>query len=444
MNCGDVIWASDGTESHPSKFKGQYIYESGPRVFHPDATPLEDKQAALVLEICRKITWKTEHFAEILAGFLAISPFGSALGWSPHIWINGPAGSGKSTIMDHIVTALVGDSGIVRAGGTSEAGMRKLLSNSGRVFVMDEFEAENQQQKNELSKILSVVRKSSSGATIDNAYDSFSLNGCFCFASIVSRVDTVADAGRITQLDLLPDKSPDSQDRFASLMDMIHETLTPEYVRALQSRTMRNLPTLLENIDAFVFAATGVFGNKRAGDQMGTILAGTHSLTSTEKVTVEYARDWIMARDWDFHTDNYIESDAEKLITYIMTARIRYDFEGMSRESTVGELVEKAASRSDPHKDTSDKALRPYGLRVKDGMLCIANKAPQLNKLLSDTVYTPWAKTLLNHPSASNLDNRAMHFMAGLTSKAVGIPVSVAVGGDAPDDVAYEEEIPFE
>jgi hypothetical protein len=185
-----------------------------------------------------------------------------------------------------------------------------------------------------------------------------------------------------------------------------------------------------------------LFGNKRSGDQIGPMLAGAFMLTTTKEVTLADATAWISKQNWDWHTAAYDESDASKLLTYIMTARVRYDHAGMTREAAVGDLVSKARDHKDLHQEDADKALRQYGLRVKDGMLCIANQAPQLRKLLSETPYNPWARTLGDYPSAHNMDNKPMYFMAGLTSKAVAVPVNDVLGRDGAEHV--EEELSFD
>ena len=45
----------------------------------------------------------------LLAGWVALAPVCGALGWRPHAWITGKAGSGKTTIMKRFVNFLVGE-----------------------------------------------------------------------------------------------------------------------------------------------------------------------------------------------------------------------------------------------------------------------------------------------------------------------------------------------
>ena len=441
VNCGNSIVKMDKTAKHPAEFKGEFVYESGPNLFDINCAPLGNAEAVKLLNICKSVTWKKSQYAYMLAGWLVVAPIGSALPWRPHIWVTGRAESGKSTVMQQIIKPLLGQVSINVDSVTTEAGVRADIGTSGRPVVMDEAEAESKKQQGSIEAIILLARLASSGGIIRNAYRSFQIRNCFCFSAIIARVENTADKGRISMLELMRDEHPDRSNRFASLMNEIHDTLTPEYSRAMLARTIENLPTLLKNIAVFSRAASDLFGNKRSGDQIGPMLAGAFMLTTTKEVTLETATAWIAKQSWDWHTAAYDDSDASKLVTYIMTARVRYDHLGMNREAAVGDLVSKANDPHDEHRHEADKALRQYGLRVKDGMLCIANQAPQLRKLLADTPYNPWARTLGDYPSADNMDNKAVYFMAGLTSKAIAIPVDDVLGRDAVDH--GEEELPF-
>jgi putative DNA primase/helicase len=441
VNCGNSIVKMDGAARHPAEFKGEYVYESGPNLFDINCDPLSNAEAVKLLNICKSVTWKKSQYAYMLAGWLVVAAVGSALPWRPHIWVTGRAESGKSTVMQQIIKPLLGQVSINVDSVTTEAGVRADIGTSGRPVVMDEAEAESKKQQGSIESIILLARLASSGGVIRNAYRSFQIRNCFCFSAIIARVENTADKGRISMLELMRDEHPDRSNRFSALMDEIHNTLTPEYSKAMLARTIANLPTLLKNIAVFSRAASDLFGNKRSGDQIGPMLAGAYMLTTTKEVTLADATAWISGQNWDWHTAAYDESDASKLLTYIMTARVRYDHAGMTREAAVGDLVSKANDPRDLHQEEADKALRQYGLRVKDGMLCIANQAPQLRKLLADTPYNPWARTLGDYPSAHNLENKSMYFMAGLFSKAIAIPVNDVLGRDTAEH--EEEELPF-
>jgi putative DNA primase/helicase len=440
VNCGDLIITADGRRAHPAEFRGQHVYESGPRVVDVTADALTNKEAVQLRDLCHRLTWKKPQYADLLAGWLVIAPVGSALTWRPHIWITGRAGSGKSTIVNEIIEPIIGKIGIKRDGGTTEAGMRKALGTSGRPFVLDEAEAESQQRQSEMTKILGLIRGASSGSVVENANANFQVRSCFCLAAIIPRIEQVADKERITMLEVLRDERQDRADRYAALINDIHVTITPAYASRLLARTIENLTTLLANADVFSKAASEVFGNKRSGDQIGPMLAGAYLLTSTQTVTIDAAREWIAKQNWDWHTASYDDSDAAKLITHIMTSRIRYDHEGMNREATIGDLVQHAQHTGDMQGKAADKALRSYGIRVRDTELLIANSAPNMRKLLRETPYVPWQRTLGDFPGSHNNDNKPVHFMAGLTSKVMSLPLADVLGGDP----VQGEELDFE
>ena len=439
VNCGDVI-RGDDLRMHPAEFQGDAVYESGPRVIDLDVEPLRNADAAKLRDICKRLSWKRPQYADMLAGWLVVAPVGSALSWRPHIWITGKSGAGKSTVVDEIVKPTLGDIAIKRDGGTTEPGVRKAIGSSGRPFILDEAESETMAQRQEMEKIIYFARRASSGGVVENANASYRAQSCFCFAAINPRVEQVADRGRITQLELQPDTSPDRKARYAELIDMMHSTLTPDFSRALFARTVQNIDTLLHNVEVFSAAAADLFGNRRSGDQIGPMIAGAYLLTTTKKADPEQARAWIDSQDWNWHTSINEESDSYKLISHIMTSRVRYDAHGLSRESAIGDLIQIAADRTDAARDAADRGLRPYGIRIQDGMVQIANSCPQLRAILKETPYIPWAQTAGDFPGATNAGNRAVYFMAGLTSKVTAIPLAAMF----PDKQDEGEELPFD
>jgi putative DNA primase/helicase len=444
VNCGDVVWHREGT-CHPSDWKSKAVYEAGPRVIDLDHTPLTNKEASRILDICKRLTWKRPQFAALLAGWIVVAGVGSALSWRPHIVVTGPAGSGKSTAMEDIIKACLGRVSVNRDGGTTEAGMRKALGASGRPFVMDEAESENQQARQEMAKIFFAARRSSSGGVVENANATFQLRSCFCFAAINPRIEQRADNDRITSLELVPDRTDGADERFADLQRTIVDVISLDFPGRLMSRTVRNIDALLANVQTFTLAASKMLGSRRDGDQLGPLIAGAYSLTSTRKISKEDAEKWMQSQNWDWHVAAKDVSDAEKLMQTIMTARVRYDDNGMGRESSIGELVAKSALPGSLGHDAAKAGLASYGLRVKDGLLMVANSSPPLKKVLFETPWGVWSRTLGDYPGAGNADNRAVYFGPGWTSKVTTIPLgsvmdmgSVAASVRDDDDLGLE------
>ncbi len=439
VNCGDVL-ITDDMRCHPSDFKGRAVYESGPRVIDLDCKPLGNKDAAALRDLCRMLSWKKPQYADLLAGWLVLASVGSALRWRPHIVVTGPKGCGKSTVMDSIVKAVLGDIALKRDGGTTEAGARKALGASGRPFIMDEAESETAQTRAEMAKIFFLARRSSSGSMVENAVASFQVRSCFCFAAINPRIEQGADKDRITTLELIVDRSADREAKYNAIVRRISDVIGDDFSMRLMARTVRNMETLLYNIDVFSAEAAEVLGDKRSGDQMGPMIAGAYSLVSTERVTREFANDWMAKQDWDWHSNDNDMTDAQRLVMHIMTARVRYDADGRNMESSIGELVGRAAAIDAHGHADAEKGLRGYGIRVVGDRLLVANNCPPLRRLLDDTPWGVWRRTLGDYPGADNYGNKPVTFGPGFVAKVTSLPLNEVLGMAAAVD---EEDVGF-
>jgi len=427
VNCGDVL-ICDKQKIHPSDFKGRYLYESGAAVIDLDCEPLHNKESARLRDACKLIKFKRPQYADLLAGWIVIAMIGSAVVWRPHIVITGPKGSGKSTIVDDVIKAALGDVAINGDGGTTEPGARRLLGLSGRPFIMDEAESENKSTQTEMAKIFFLARRGSKGGKISNAYADFIVRSCFCFAAINPRIEQGADKDRITTLELVVDKSASRKENYATLMRAIKDCMVDNFPQRLMARTVEHIDSLFHNIKVFTSVASDVFGNQRDGDQIGALLAGSYSLVSTNKVTLEFAREWMDKQEWDWHGSDNDMTDAEKLVTHIMTLRVRYDHDGRSYESSIGDMVSAASIKGAPGYDAADKGLRGYGIRVIDGRIVIANNSPQLKRMLDDTPWAVWRGTLSNYPGADNYGNKPVYFGSGFECKATSLPLDRVMG----------------
>ena len=443
VNTGDAV-VYEGVSKMPAEFRGEYVYESGPRVMRLATEPLRNAEADKLRQICKRLSWKRDIYADLLAGFLVVAAVGGAVPWRPHIWITGPSGAGKSTVMKEVIGTVLRQIAVLREGGTTEAAVRKALGRSSRPYVLDEAESESPRAKANMQAILTIARIASSGGLIENANDKFRAQSCFCFCSINPGVEQLADESRITLLSLDKDSTPGSADRYAKLLVMIRETLTPEYSARLMARTVANIDALLANTATFSLAAAAAFGSARSGDQIGPLLAGAFMLTSTRQVTLQEAKSWIAAQEWSWHEGNDDgQSDSHRCLAHMMAARVRYDVSGAARESSLGELVERAVRDIGDPQQTAKDALKGYGIKVSDGRLYIANQSSPLKRIMADTPWGVWKSALERFPGADNAGGRTMYFAPGLKVRAVSIPVAdVLAPAQAGDwDTVEPEEV---
>jgi len=430
VNCGDVI-VGEGVKCHPSAYQGDYVYEAGQRVIDMEAEPLSSKEAAKLLEICTSLTWKKRQYGYILAGWIVVAAIGGCIDWRPHIFITGRKGSGKSTVMDKIVRDALKGVAVKRDGGTTEPGIRKALGASSRPFVMDEAESESGPRRQQMQLIFEYFRNASSGAVVENAYATYVARSAACFGAINPRIEQGADADRWTMLELTPNTTGDSEAQYKKLLTDISETINAGFPNRLLARTVAYLDVLLDNIDVFVSVFSKKLGSKRAGDQVGTMIAGAHSLVSTNRVTYEYVEEWVSKQDWQWHELGAGMSDAEALLSHIMAARVRYDQDGMGRESSIGELAWRASNPDAMGHDAAVKGLGGVGIKVEGDLLLISNSAPPLRGILKDTPWGMWKRTLGDYDGAGNCDGRVVYFGPGLRTRATSVPLADALGMEA-------------
>jgi hypothetical protein len=79
--------------------------------------------------------------ARLALGWCAAGMLCGALHWRPHMWIGGPRGTGKSTLMRLIEWLFVGDQGIVTSADPTTAAIRSKLGNDAMPVAFDEAEA---------------------------------------------------------------------------------------------------------------------------------------------------------------------------------------------------------------------------------------------------------------------------------------------------------------
>jgi len=442
VNCGNIV--TDGViKVHPSEYEGASVYESGHKIYDMDVTPLSNSESSNLLEVCKMLNWRRPQFADILAGWLVLAPFSGALGWRPHIVVTGQKGSGKSTVMRDIVKEVLGEICLDLDGGTTEAGLRRALGVSGRPVVMDEAESETARDRTEMEKIFTLIRKSSSGGVIVNANARFVCRSCYCLGAINPRIEQGADKDRNTQIELVKNTSRSRDQDYKNLLDKMNETLVEGYGNRLVARTFANFENLRYNIDTFRHEISKVLGDKRAGDQIGPMIAASYSLITKGKIPKEKVASIVHGRDWSFFTNSQDMTDADKLVMHILSFRARYDHMGMSRESSIGELIVRAISEEDDNK-SADRGLRGYGIKIIGDRIAISNSSPQLRKILNETPWNPWARTLGDYTDAGTNNNKAVFFQAGVTSKVTTIPLASVLenaGQEEKQPEPQEEEI---
>lgn len=451
VHLGPVVQI-DGELRRPSDVKTNYIYEAAPPLSLEPDRPATNAEANRLVQICQRLTWEKQTSAQLLAGWCVIAPVCGALDWRSHIWVTGPASAGKSTVMKRIIGQVVGPVALYVEGSTTEAGLRHSLNHDARPVIFDEAESEDRSQAAAMQKVLSLARIGSSGGEVvkggqDGQARTYSVRSCFCFSSINTAVSHHADETRISKLVLRRNEAADRETHYTELMRDISEWLTPDYAAKMFARTVANLSTLLANARTFTDAADAVLRNRRAADQIGPMIAGLYLCFNTKKIGFDDAVEWIRKHHWDDYVSLDGANDEHKLLTVIMTKRVRVSPDGTpARDVTLGEIILHVAGAANIHGYDTREASRELGrngIKYKeDGAFIIANKAPALSAILSDTPWSKdWVRPLRSLPGAEPADTE--YFTAGLTQKGTKIPLALLQEEKLADPAQTEFDIPF-
>ncbi len=437
LHLGDRLIV-DGAVASLRLSDSKHIYELSRPMGHLTAQPLDTVSAHRLVQICQRLRWERGISGVLLAGFIAVAPICGGLSWRPGIWIVGGTGTGKTYLKDNILIPALGGIALQVQSKTSEAGIRQTLGCDARPVIFDEAESEDQAAAHRMQSVLDLVRQSSSegGADIvkgsaDGRARRYRIRSCFCFSSINSGLLHEADSNRITTLALRALEKSDEA-AFQSLHAAVVSTITPAFSAGLIARSVKLLQVIRENSETFAQAVSVHLGSRRAGDQIGTLLAGAYSLHSERRITYEQAVDYIKRQDWSDASVEETSKDEQRLLGYLTQHRLRFSTgNGQSNEATIGRLI-LAASNTD-HQIIGDVAhteLLAVGIRFEwrtdsEPGVYISTRHPALARILSDT---PWAKQwsrALLRLSGAEACQTAKRFGPGFQSKATWLPMAV-------------------
>jgi putative DNA primase/helicase len=449
----------DGAPVAIPDHRSRFVYDEGDFISVGIGDPATTEEARRFLSLCKSLRWASPLSGYLLAGFCVVAPVCGFLRWRPHVWINGPAGSGKSTVMDKIVKAALASTAHSVVGNTTEAGIRGALGMDALPIIFDESEPKDMASQTRIRSILDLARVAASEGdglilkgTSNQKTKGYRARSMFVFASINTQIEGYADESRFTQLTLAappigtPEEEREAKAHYEKLTSEIVDLMTPRFASRLLARTILNLPTLRHYVDVFTAAATLHLGAARLGDQLGPMLAGAYLLNTTKEVTVETALEWIRKNDWGDHTARDSARDAERFLQHVLGHLVKHNTpEGGNWERTIGELIEIAAYEEDQaidangfwtdnkRKASARMALARLGLKVtgdvSDLKCNITTSYEGFKRILRNTEWsgTKWRKILETIPGAYAPKGNC-YFASGVNTPYVVVPVNALSG----------------
>ena len=428
LHLGSMLYV-DRTPTNPVAVQSRFVYEKGEAMNADIDNPMPLAEATQFLDLVRMMPWERDIDALYVAGWCVLAHIGGVLPWRPHIWVVGSKGSGKSHVMSQVIRPILGDNCVFLQGETTEAGVRQTLRSDALPVLFDEAEGEDTRATDRLQRILALVRQSSSETggkiakgTVNGNAMSFQVRSCFAFSSINASLVQQSDRSRVTVVELKPEKRKHDLDE---LLAAEARVLTEDKIHRFYSRSINMAPVIRANALVFAKAVAAVMGEQRAGDQLGTLLAGAYSLTSDETVTFEQATEWVNQHDWGDQKDEvHGQSDEAALLAFLMQQKQRVNTTAGPRDLTIGELVDLARGVDYTENDIANKELMRNGIKVEGDGICISNTADGIKRMLAKTPWSVnWSKVLRRLPGAHATG--VIYFGAWKSeSRATWVPIS--------------------
>lgn len=430
------------------RLKSEWIYEKGRdlilNVDKFDARASDD-DGRMIRELCGRVRWDSPAYGDLLAGWVATAVVCGGLDWRTHTWITGNQGSGKSTVVNTIAGACLGDLAIYPLGATTEAGIRQLVQNDAMPVVFDEAEGDDKENKMAAAArrkaVLDLMRQASTegrgrilkGSANHQARE-FTMRSSFLMSSIGVGLKEAADLTRTAVLTIKPLDSFTQEERrqkesefkdFVSLAASIPRDMP----QRLLGRQMHNLFTLRHNIVVFKETIATVLANRRIGDQLGTLMAGCHSLYSTKILDMAQCEKYLNTIDLEEFLLVKSEREDKVLLDHIVQTPVRVETTHGVQDRTIGELMVicfQNTESSDVYKKIAEDTLARQGLKVERENheitgIWIGQSISAMNKIMQSSVYYEgWSGILLRHPFTKKSTN-AIRF-SGTMSRGIFLP----------------------
>lgn len=426
-NAGDKVYtyAPDGTHSERQPMGGGIIYERKSPILHPAVTPLTDTEAEAIATYIHTINWTTSESGLLLAGWLAIAPLAGCLRFRPHAWLNAPAGSGKSQLLD-VIKHLLGTYALSIEGGTTEAGLRQTLRLDARCGIYDEAEANGENGIRALERIITYLRSCSTneggtilkGSTTGKALVS-SPRSMFLFGSIGNQLERASDESRFATLTIrkIYDKAALAQ-HITTTTGHRAPLYATAYPARLLARTLTNAHTTLRNITIIRAYMIEAGEPGRRADLLSPLLAGYYSLRRSKTITLTEIKQ-LYSHISTSEIATIQETDEERCLNYLLQHITK---DGWS----ISELITDVMQETNNWENClHHQELKRYGIKIfkSEKTLAIANAHTKLSEIYEKSDWCKgWGKILRNLKGAQDRVN-VRFSSCGSPLKATKIPL---------------------
>lgn len=447
MHLGNELLIGDNHQKL-GEINSQYVYPRLEQIELAASKELSEDQTDLIVQASKLFDWKDPLLHSVLfSGWCALAPVCGGLDWRPHLWVNAPAGAGKSTLMS-IAADLTSNFHLViqSANDTSTAGLRISIGQDAMPVLFDEAEGGgNRERSRKMQEILALIRVSSSEGegsirkgTAAQTVREYKLRNMFMLASINNSLKEEQDKQRFIQLTISKPPSQSSQESEARIaqwnqLKQVRKNFNVMFAGGLLLRSAKLLVVIRHNIDVFMPILNDIFGNMRKAASYATLFAGHISLLHRNKITPEEAEMFVNKFNLEESEVCEIEQGAEVgLFNHLLQSIVEIeDSDGVRTKKTIGELVEMALEGNHP----ASEWLQRYGLKadVTRQRIFIANSHPFLEKVFTDTLgSTGWGQVFKHIQGAASDTRRLSGLPNPVRGWAIPYKEEETIIGDTP------------
>lgn len=368
------------------------LWPALPRTPEPAEEAASGMEALRLEEAFELWNWEQAGSHSLFFGLWAAGLLGAGIRWRPHGLVVGPAGSGKTTLME--LYAAVSPLAAFWNDYT-EAGLRQSLSGRAAPLILDEAEGDAE-GAHKLMAVIKLLRLASQGDGAQSVRGSsggisqtFTVTCSAILGGILPPDLLPQDASRITRLDLLP-RAPDGPGLPSAAERAELRALAPR----LWARAIAALPRFAANLERLHAALMARGCSTRLSDQLGTILAARAAMLWDEAISAEQAAAEVEAFAWWAVTEEEQATDGGPHSCFRHLLASPADVVRHGERPTLRTLLLEALRGAEG--DEARRILLSHGLKLAPypqrsaGPVClyVADKNPRLAGVFGGT---PWA-----------------------------------------------------
>ena len=387
-NAGAACWhipADGGKPVKVDNVRGKHVYLKGAELPAPDEEMLTDEDGQKLVDLMTARPWATPGAGDMVAGWLVASLLAGALPICPHVWINAPAGTGKTSLKTDLESVFSTLCCTKMDTIPTEPALRQSLKGDCLPVLIDEAEPEKLEKCADMMRLIRTATKGGdiTTGTMNGSPRRYWVKCCTMLFSTANGIDRDTDASRffVHALQKVQNKTleayQEKQDVARWMVD------SPDFQKRFVARLVRLLPVIMQGVKECTEELTQAGFPGRRAELMAVLMACRYALTSRTPMTRdEHARAGTILRAYENQADN--ESDFSQCLTHLLTFKVRLHNAG---EMTVTDACELARGCEPNAREAAERALSVVGMRWRDDKeaLQVDTRATEMKKVYAGT-----------------------------------------------------------